>query len=168
MSVDCHHCLQGVASCLLTGTAQDRPELKEEQSGTWAELCGHPLRAANPRTGGHQPKHWQAAVFFNLERLSFLCLAFDGDLSEVAYTVGGTSLTSSCCSSSSSVASPSLRTQARPAIEFVSGEEGLRPLFHCPGIDGPCPRLRCSPVVRRTTRAVLTSSFPQGSSLWSA
>ena len=35
----------------------------------------------------------------------------------------------SLCSSSSS---PALRAQTRPAIEFGSGEEGLRPRFHSP------------------------------------
>ena len=35
----------------------------------------------NPRTGGHHPERWQAAVLFNLERLFFLCIAFEGGLS---------------------------------------------------------------------------------------
>ena len=31
------------------------------------------------------------------------------------------------------VLAPALRAQTRPAIEFGSGEEGLRPQFHSPG-----------------------------------
>ena len=39
---------------------------------------------------GANPKHWAgAAVLFNFERLFRLCIAFEGDLSEVAFAVGG-------------------------------------------------------------------------------
>ena len=38
-------------------------------------MRGQPSRSTNPRTGGHQPQHWQAAVFFYLDS--------DGSLSEV-------------------------------------------------------------------------------------
>ena len=41
-------------------------------------LFGHTPRATNPRTGGHQPEHWQAAVLLNLNP--------DGCLSEVPGT----------------------------------------------------------------------------------
>ena len=50
-------------------------------------------RATGPRNGGHQPKNWTgAAVLFNFEQLFCQCIAFEGDLSEVACAVGGTSL----------------------------------------------------------------------------
>ena len=64
-------------------------------------MCGHPppgdqpqnWRATGPRNGGHQPKNWTGAdVLFNFVRLFCLCIAFEGDLSEVASAVGGTSL----------------------------------------------------------------------------
>ena len=66
-------------------------------------LCGHPppgdqpqnWRATVPRNGGHQIQHWTGdTVLINFERLFCLCIAFEGDLSEVAYAVGGTSLAS--------------------------------------------------------------------------
>ena len=43
-------------------------------------------RAPTPRTGQ------AAVVLFNFERVFCVCIAFEGDLSEVAYAVGGTSL----------------------------------------------------------------------------
>ena len=55
----------------------------------------------NPRTGGRpargtagtNPRTGQAAVvLFNFERVFCLCIAFEGDLSEVAYAAGGTPL----------------------------------------------------------------------------
>ena len=60
-------------------------------------------RATDPRTGGRpsqgtagtNPRTGQAQLYFcNFERLICLCIAFEGDLSEVASAVGGTSLAS--------------------------------------------------------------------------
>ena len=65
------------------------------------KCAGTPRRATNPRTGGRpargtagtNPRTGQAAVvLFNFVRVFCLCIAFEGDLSEVVYAVGGTSI----------------------------------------------------------------------------
>ena len=83
-----HECAKGVPT-------------QESAMAHGADGASTPRRATNPRTGGRptqapagtNPRTGQAAVvLFNFERIFCVCIALEGDLSEVAYAVGGTSL----------------------------------------------------------------------------
>ena len=105
---------------------------KEEQKG-----AGTSRQATNPGTGGPQgtagtsPRTGQVRLLFNLEPFFCLCTVLEGDLSEVAHAVGCTSL-AGCPPAVAllplSLTCPPLWTQARPAIEYVSGR---RVCVHC-------------------------------------
>ena len=105
--------------------------LRKVQQGP-AEVCMH--LPAGRRIPALDRRH---CTFSNFKQLFCLCIAFKSDLLVRGrlrswwYVAG--QLVCGCCSPSSSILSPSLRTQARPAIEYVSGEEGLCPLLHCHG-----------------------------------